>query len=170
MNNAPAPGPGPSQFRSQPGPGAPGSGRGSTASGIGVGCAGLGLAVLVILLTGGVLSAAGYTERKAAAAPTVTTTVVAVPVAPTATITPPTKRAKKPRKATFVMPNLVGMNGALAQSTLTKVGIRADVIELAPSDGHAFVVEPGNWTVSGQSIPPGQALADDKITLTLKKS
>lgn len=170
MNNAFPPQPGLSQPPGQPGPRTPGSGRGSTASGIKAGCAGLVLAVLVLLLAGGLLSAAGYTEKKAGATPTVTTTVVAVPLAPTTTITPPAKHAKRPRKATFVMPNLVGMNGALAQSTLTRAGIRADMIELAPSDGHAFVFEPGNWTVTGQSIPPEHALANGKITLTLKKN
>jgi hypothetical protein len=170
MDNALPPQPGLPQPQIQPAPRTPGSGRGSTASGIGAGCAGLVLAVLVLSLTGGLLSAAGYTEKKAGAAPTVTTTVVAAPVMPTTTITPSPVHAKSPRNATFVMPNFVGVNGAIAQSALAKAGIRADMIEMVPSDGRAFVFEPGNWTVTGQSIPPGQALANDKITLTLKKN
>lgn len=128
------------------------------------------LATIVIALTGGLLSAAGYTEKKPAAGQTITTTVTAAPVTRTATITPPARRAKTPRKPKFVMPNLVGMNGALAQSALTGSGIREDMIELTPSDDHTFVFEPGNWTVTDQSIPPRQALTTDKITLTLKKN
>lgn len=128
------------------------------------------LAVLVLVLTGGLLSAAGYAENTTQAAPTVTTTVAAGPFTQTATVTPPPRPAKKPHKTDFVMPSLIGMNAALAQSALTKAGIREDKVEMAPSDGHAFMLEPGNWTVTGQSIPPGQALADDEIVLTLKKN
>jgi hypothetical protein len=66
--------------------------------------------------------------------------------------------------ATIAMPDVVGINAAVAVDTLTKLGFTN--VELGTVDGRPIVVLPQNWTVKEQSAKPGDTLAPDaKIVL-----
>jgi hypothetical protein len=78
---------------------------------------------------------------------------VAPPVAPSPATT-----------TVLTMPNVVGMNAAVATDRLKKIGFTN--IDLGTVDGHEFVVLPQNWTVRTQSAAPGDKLTGDaKIVL-----
>ena len=69
-----------------------------------------------------------------------------------------------PSPAVLTMPNVVGLNAAVAVDRLKKLGFTN--IDLGTVDGRAAVVLPQNWTVRTQSAQPGDHLAkDDKIVL-----
>ena len=64
----------------------------------------------------------------------------------------------------LTMPNVVGLNAAVAVDRLKKLGFTN--IDLGTVDGRAAVILPQNWTVRTQSTPPGDRLGkDDKIAL-----
>jgi PASTA domain-containing protein len=66
--------------------------------------------------------------------------------------------------STIAMPDVVGVNAAVAVDTLKKLGFTN--IDLGTVDGRPAVVLPQNWTVKEQSAKPGELLAADaKIVL-----
>jgi hypothetical protein len=60
--------------------------------------------------------------------------------------------------STIAMPDVVGVNAAVAVDTLTKLGFTN--IDLGTVDGRPAVVLPQNWTVKEQSAKPGELLPD----------
>jgi hypothetical protein len=66
--------------------------------------------------------------------------------------------------ATATVPNVVGLNAAVAVDTLKKQGFGN--IDLGTVDGRPFVLLPQNWTVKTQSAPAGSSVrTDTKIVL-----
>jgi PASTA domain len=78
--------------------------------------------------------------------------------------------AKAPAKATSAkMPNVVGLNGGIAQDKLTKLGLTN--VQFGSADPNAsLVLDVDNWTVVSQSTKSGVKINDgDLIVLTAKK-
>jgi beta-lactam-binding protein with PASTA domain len=66
--------------------------------------------------------------------------------------------------ALVTVPDVVGLNAAVAVDTLKRVGFSN--VDLGTVDGHKFVALPQNWTVKTQSARPGDRLPRDaKIVL-----
>ncbi len=79
------------------------------------------------------------------------------PPAASATVTTPSP-------ALITMPNVVGMNAAVAVDKLKKLGFKQ--VDLGTVDRRPLVILPQNWTVKTQSAQPGDRLAaDDKVVL-----
>ncbi|MFG3554656.1 PASTA domain-containing protein [Micromonospora sp. NPDC047557] len=106
------------------------------------------------------------------AAPTAAPATPAAPVTTAAappSVAPTTKPAPPPAPVTVVMPDLVGLNAAVAQDKLKRLGITT--IKLGSGDENdTFVILPENWTVTKQSHKKGAKVAlDELVVLTCTK-
>ncbi|MEH0938699.1 PASTA domain-containing protein [Micromonospora psammae] len=143
--------------------------------------AGLIVGAVVLFCCGvGVGSFGNDSDEKAAAEPKASVQAVAEPtVAPTTvapTTTPPTtapattQPAPPPAPTTVAMPNLVGMNAAVAQDKLKRLGITN--IKLGSGDKYdTLVILAENWTVTKQSHKRGTKVElDELVVLTCTKT
>jgi hypothetical protein len=86
------------------------------------------------------------------------------PQSPGASATVPAKSPSPAASPLIVVPDVVGLNAAVALDRLRRLGFRN--VDLGTVDGHEFVILPQNWTVRTQSARPGdQVTADAKIVL-----
>ncbi|WP_143728607.1 PASTA domain-containing protein [Micromonospora cremea] len=100
------------------------------------------------------------TPTAAAATPAAPVTTAAAPPS----VAPTTKPAPPPAPVTVVMPDLVGLNAAVAQDKLKRLGITA--IKLGSADENdTFVILPENWTVTKQSHKKGAKVAPDELVV-----
>ncbi|MER6755216.1 PASTA domain-containing protein [Micromonospora echinofusca] len=108
------------------------------------------------------------------ASPSVAATVAptTAAVTPPATATPPvtaTAPAEPPAPETVAMPNLKGMNAAVADDKLRKLGF-TNVQYGSQDENDTVVLLLANWTVTKQSAKAGTKLApDDLIVVTCTK-
>lgn len=137
-----------------------------------LGCCGLtGVAALV----GGDDPASTSAKKAAptAVAPVVPSLIPTTASAPTTTAptvsVAPTTPAAPPKPTTVVMPNLVGMNAAVAQDKLEKLGL-TNIQFGSQDENDTFVILAANWTVTKQSHKKGTRVAlDDLVVLTCTK-
>ena len=76
----------------------------------------------------------------------------------------PVPSASPTTQVLITVPDVVGLNAAVAVDKLEKLGFTD--VDLGTVDGRAMVILPQNWTVQAQSAKPGDRLAPDaKIVL-----
>lgn len=99
-------------------------------------------------------------------APTLATTEATTPtVAATTAAAAPTS----PAPTLVTMPNVVGVNAAVAEDQLKRLGFTN--IQFGTVDGHSFVALPQNWTVKTQSAKAGtQVMSDTVVVLGCAKN
>ncbi|MEU4714278.1 PASTA domain-containing protein [Micromonospora purpureochromogenes] len=99
----------------------------------------------------------------------VPTTAAPTTAAPSPSAVVTTAPAPPPAPTTVVMPNLVGMNAAVAQDKLQQLGLTK--IQLGSQDENDTVVLlAANWTVTKQSHRKGTKVAlDELVVLTCTK-
>ncbi len=110
-------------------------------------------------------------SKQAAVAPAVAaTTASAAPTTAAPSAAPTTSEpAPPPAPTTVTMPNLVGMNAAVAEEKLKQLGI-TNVRFGSQDELDTWVVLPENWTVTKQSAKKGSKVdVDELIVLTCTK-
>jgi len=108
--------------------------------------------LVLVLMVGGVVGNAGCAG--------------AGPASPPSNGSPATAPARPPGPEVVAMPDLVGLNAAVAVDQLKKLGFARHRIRLSTKDeGAWFVVAPHNWTVSEQSQAPNAGITNDSVVV-----
>jgi beta-lactam-binding protein with PASTA domain len=69
-----------------------------------------------------------------------------------------------------MLPDVVGQNGAIAQDTLTTLGLTKLDLAADAASGHQIVLNPANWTVTKMEPKAGTSVRTDQaVVITMTK-